>query len=97
MTETLRDILSANRVVPVVVLERIEDTAPLCAALLDGGIRAIEITLRTDAAAACIKEAVRRFPEMTVGAGTVITAVQVAQVLDLGVRFGVSPGATPDL
>ncbi len=95
--KNIRDILSANSVIPVVVLERVEDTAPLCEALLEGGIRAIEITLRTAAAAACIGEAARSFPDMTVGAGTVMTADQVAMVKDLGADFGVSPGATAAL
>lgn len=93
----IRDILSANRVVPVVVLDRVEDTAPLCEALLAGGIGAIEITLRTDAAMAAIGEAAARFGDMIVGAGTLLEAGQVARVVDLGARFGVSPGSTPGL
>ena len=93
----IRTILNANRVVPVVVLERLEDTAPLCEALLAGGIRAIEITLRTSTAMAAVGEAARRFDQMVVGAGTLMTADQMAQVMDLGARFGVSPGSTPAL
>ena len=72
--DDIRDILSANRVVPVVVLDRVQDTAPLCEALLQGGIHAIEVTLRTEAAMAAIGEAAKRFPDMIVGAGTLLNA-----------------------
>jgi len=95
--DDIRDILSANRVVPVVVLDRVQDTAPLCEALLQGGIHAIEVTLRTEAAMAAIGEAAKRFPDMIVGAGTLLNANQITQVMDLGARFGVSPGSTPAL
>ena len=93
----IKDILNANRVVPVVILDRVQDTAPLCEALLQGGIQAIEVTLRTEAAMAAIREAVRRFPDMIVGAGTLLNVDQIKQVMDLGVKFGVSPGSTPAL
>ena len=93
----IRDILNANRVVPVVVLDRVEDTAPLCEALLQGGIQVIEVTLRSEAAMAAIGEAARRFPDMIVGAGTLLDADHVTQVMDLGAQFGVSPGSTPAL
>ena len=93
----IRDILNANRVVPVVDLDRVEDTAPLCEALLQGGIQAIEVTLRSEAAMAAIGEAARRFPDMIVGAGTLLDADHVTQVMDLGAQFGVSPGSTPAL
>ncbi|MDP6895914.1 MAG: bifunctional 4-hydroxy-2-oxoglutarate aldolase/2-dehydro-3-deoxy-phosphogluconate aldolase [Rhodospirillales bacterium] len=95
--DDIRDILNANRVVPVVVLDRIEDTTPLCEALLQGGIQAIEVTLRSEAAMAAIGEAARRFPDMIVGAGTLLDADHVTQVMDLGAQFGVSPGSTPAL
>lgn len=93
----IRDILTANPIVPVVVLDRAEDTAPLCEALMAGGVTAIEITLRTHAAMNCITEAAKRFPDIAVGAGTVMTEAQVAEVRDRGAVFGVSPGATPAL
>ena len=95
--DDIRDILNANRVVPVVVLNRLQDTAPLCEALLQGGIQAIEVTLRTEAAMPAIGEAVRRFPNMIVGAGTLLSADQVTKVMDLGAKFGASPGSTPAL
>ena len=95
--DDIRDILNSNRVVPVVVLDRVEDTAPLCEALLQGGIQVIEVTLRSEAAMAAIGEAARRFPDMIVGAGTLLDADHVTQVMDLGAQFGVSPGSTPAL
>lgn len=91
---TIRDILSANRVIPVVALDRIEDTIPICEALLEGGISIIEITLRTNIALGALREAAQRFPELCVGAGTIVNAEQVSQVIDQGARFGVSPGST---
>jgi len=91
---TIRNILSANRVIPVVTLDRIEDTIPVCEALLEGGILAIEITLRTKIALKALHKAAHSFPELFVGAGTIVKAEQVLQVVDLGAQFGVSPGST---
>ena len=94
---TIKGILSGNRVVPVVTLERTEDIVPICEALLEGGITVIEVTLRTKIAMAAIGEAAKRFPDLAVGAGTLVKPEQVLQVIDLGAQFGVSPGATPAL
>lgn len=93
----LNSVLSGNRLLPVLIIERVEDTAPLCEAILEGGLGAIEITLRTPTALACIAEAAKRFPELNVGAGTVTTPEQVALVKDSGATFGVSPGTTTAL
>ena len=93
----IKNILSGIRVVPVVALERVEYTKPLCTALLEGGITVIEITLRTEKALDCIAEAAASFPEMTVGAGTLLTQSQVAAAMDSGAAFGVSPGMTETL
>ena len=93
----IRKILAANRVVPVVVLEREEDILPLCESLLGGGIKIIEITLRTANALRAISAAVKRFPELTVGAGSIIRVDQISQVVDSGAHFGVTPGTTTAL
>ena len=93
----IRKILAANRVVPVVVLEREEDILPLCESLLGGGIKIIEITLRTANAIRAISAAVKRFPELTVGAGSIIRVDQISQVVDAGAHFGVTPGTTTAL
>ena len=93
----IRKILAANRVVPVVVLEHEEDILPLCESLLGGGIKIIEITLRTANAIRAISAAVKRFPELTVGAGSIIRVDQISQVVDAGAHFGVTPGTTTAL
>ena len=93
----IRKILAANRVVPVVVLEHEEDILPLCESLLGGGIKIIEITLRTANAIRAISAAVKRFPELTVGAGSIIRVDQISQVVDAGAHFGVTPGTTTTL
>ena len=93
----IRDILRTNPVVPVVTLDRIEDTAPVCEALIEGGITVIEFTLRTAIAMKALGEAIKRFPELTVGAGTIVSSEQVTRVADLGAQFGVCPGATSDI
>ena len=93
----IRKILAANRVVPVVVLEHEEDILPLCESLLGGGIKIIEITLRTANALRAISAAVKRFPELTVGAGSIIRVDQISRVVDAGAHFGVTPGTTTAL
>jgi 2-dehydro-3-deoxyphosphogluconate aldolase/(4S)-4-hydroxy-2-oxoglutarate aldolase len=87
-------IIAESRLLPVVVLTNVEDAAPLGDALLDGGLRCVEVTFRTDAAAAAIQTLAKR-PEMLVGAGTVLTRDQVDRAVDAGARFVVSPGFGP--
>jgi 2-dehydro-3-deoxyphosphogluconate aldolase/(4S)-4-hydroxy-2-oxoglutarate aldolase len=87
-------IIAESRLLPVVVLTNAEDAAPLGDALLDGGLRCVEVTFRTDAAAAAIQTLAKR-PEMLVGAGTVLTRDQVDRAVDAGARFVVSPGFGP--
>ena len=82
-------------IVAVVVLDREQDAVPTARALLRGGVSHMEPTLRTEAAPAALQAIVREVPEMTVGAGTVLTAEQVARVTEIGVRFAVAPGFNP--
>lgn len=91
-TSQARELLTACPLVPVVVLERAQDAVPLGEALLAGGITGAEITLRTPAGLDAIAAAGRALPELTVGAGSVLTLEHVDQVLDAGARFVVSPG-----
>lgn len=93
----IQTILSANKIIPVLVLHQLEDTVPLCEAILEGGLNAIEITLRTEVALSCIAEAAKRFPQLTVGAGTLMTPDHVRMAIDSGAGFGVSPGITEKL
>lgn len=87
--------LESNRVVPVVVLKKTEDTVPTLSALKRGGINAAEITFRTECAAEAIALAVREFPDMLIGAGTVTDAAQCEKAYEAGAKFIVSPGFSP--
>ena len=84
-------------VVPVVVLEDTEDALPLAKALCEGGLPCAEVTFRTDAAGESIKIMTEAFPDMLVGAGTVLTAEQVDQAVKAGAKFIVSPGFDPEI
>ncbi|WP_347313321.1 bifunctional 4-hydroxy-2-oxoglutarate aldolase/2-dehydro-3-deoxy-phosphogluconate aldolase [Defluviimonas sp. SAOS-178_SWC] len=83
-------------VVPVLVIERVEDAAPLARALVAGGLPALEVTLRTPAALDAIR-AMAEVPGGMVGAGTLLTPADVKAAKAAGARFGVSPGATDRL
>src|SRR5690349_3213719 len=93
----VEDIVGLAPVIPVVVIDYLEDAVPLATALVRGGLPAIEVTLRTPAALAAIERIVAAVPGAVVGAGTVTTAQQVDEALAAGARFLVSPGATPNL
>ena len=80
------------RLVPVVVLNSVEETLPTMKALIEGGIPVAEITFRTACAAECIKLASDTYPDALVGAGTVINASQCEQAIACGAKFIVSPG-----
>ena len=90
-------VLDLAPVVPVVVLEDAEDAVPLARALVDGGLPAIEVTLRTPAAHEAIRAIATEVPEAVVGAGTVLGAEQVRTAAEAGARFLVSPGWTDTL
>ena len=91
------NILDIAPVVPVVVLDHPDRAVPLARALLDGGVGIIEITLRTNAALPAIEAIAAEVPEMVVGAGTLVTPLQVEAAVAAGARFLVSPGTTPHL
>lgn len=92
--ETMDDILAAGPFVPVIALERAEDAVPLARALVAGGVRLLEVTLRTAAAPEAIKRIIAEVPEAVVGVGTLRNVADVAMVHRLGARFLVSPGTT---
>lgn len=83
--------------IPVVVIEDAARAADLAAALLAGGIKAIEVTLRSEAALKSIEAIARSAPDMLLGAGTVLSPEDVRRCVDAGARFLVSPGSTPRL
>ena len=84
-------------VIPVLSIERGRDAVPLARALYDGGLRVIEVTFRTEAAAASIAAIATEVPQVTVGAGTLLRAADVAAAVSAGAKFLVSPGTTPQL
>ena len=94
---TMHAIMRMGPVIPVVVIEHVSQAMPLADALADGGINVIEITLRSAAALDCIAAIASQHPQMTVGAGTVLTPAQMQAAKDAGATFAVSPGAYPDL
>jgi len=93
----LADLLRSGPVVPVITLERVEDAVPLARALVAGGLRLLEITLRTPAAADAAAAIIRDVPDAIVGIGTVLTPKDLERAQALGARYALSPGATPDL
>jgi 2-dehydro-3-deoxyphosphogluconate aldolase/(4S)-4-hydroxy-2-oxoglutarate aldolase len=93
----IADILKLGPVVPVIVLDEVAHAVPLARALVAGGVRVLEITLRTPAAMDSMRAIKAEVPEAIVGAGTVLTAGQLEEVARLGCAFAVSPGATTRL
>jgi 2-dehydro-3-deoxyphosphogluconate aldolase/(4S)-4-hydroxy-2-oxoglutarate aldolase len=93
----LADLLRSGPVVPVITLERVEDAVPLARALVASGLRLLEITLRTPAAADAAAAIIRDVPDAIVGIGTVLTPNDLERAQALGARYALSPGATPDL
>lgn len=84
-------------VVPVVVLEDVKDARPLAKSLVEGGLPCAEVTFRTEAAAESIRQMAEAYPEMLVGAGTVLTTEQVDEAVAAGAKFIVSPGFDPEI
>lgn len=91
----IADTLSAYRIVPVIQLDRAKNALPLAQALIRGGLPCAEITFRTEAAAASIAAVSAEYPDMFVGAGTILTADQADAAIQAGARFLVSPGFNP--
>ena len=88
--------LASSVVVPVVVLERVEDALPTAQALLAGDVDTMEITFRTPCAADAIRAVAEHCPEMLVGAGTVLNVAQAKLAVQMGAKFIVSPGFDPE-
>ena len=81
----------------MLTIEKVEHAVPLAKALVAGGIRTLEVTLRTDAALDAAKAIIAEVPEAIVGIGTILNPDDLARAMDLGAKFGISPGATPEL
>lgn len=97
MPDTLLTRIASAPIIPVVTLEHPDDAVPLAEALLEGGIRAIEITLRSDAGLAAIQAVASAGLDIALGAGTITTTEALQHCRDAGASFFVSPGATPAL
>lgn len=94
---TIQDVMTTSPVIPVIILEDIDHAVPLARALVAGGLRVLEITLRTAAALESIARMKQAVPEAIVGAGTVLSPEDIARSADAGADFLVSPGSTPAL
>ena len=90
--KTMEQKLEEYGVVPVVVLKNTKDAIPLADALIEGGLSCAEVTFRTEAAEESIRLMSKKYPEMLVGAGTVLTTEQVDRAVKAGAKFIVSPG-----
>jgi 2-dehydro-3-deoxyphosphogluconate aldolase/(4S)-4-hydroxy-2-oxoglutarate aldolase len=97
MSRQMEEKIAELKVVPVVVLEDAKDAAPLAKALCGGGLPCAEVTFRTAAAKDSIKAMSEAYPEMLVGAGTVLTKEQVDSAVEAGAKFIVSPGFDPEI
>ncbi|QWG21662.1 bifunctional 4-hydroxy-2-oxoglutarate aldolase/2-dehydro-3-deoxy-phosphogluconate aldolase [Bradyrhizobium sediminis] len=95
--EKFAALLKSAVVIPVLTIERIEDAVPLAKALVAGGVRVLEVTLRTPVAIEAAKAIMANVPEAVVGIGTILNGDDLARAEDIGARFGISPGATPEL
>jgi 2-dehydro-3-deoxyphosphogluconate aldolase / (4S)-4-hydroxy-2-oxoglutarate aldolase len=95
--EELAALFEQATIIPVLTIERLEDAVPLAKALVAGGVRTLEITLRTPVAIESAKAIMADVPDAVVGIGTILNADDLARAEGIGARFGISPGATPDL
>ena len=93
MMNTL-ELASHGPVIPVIVINRLEDAVPMAQALVDGGVRVLEVTLRTPIALQCMEAIARAVPGAILGAGTVRSAADAQAAKDVGCTFAVSPGYT---
>jgi len=96
MMNTL-ELASHGPVIPVIVLNRLDDAVPMARALVDGGVRVLEVTLRTPIALQCIEAIARAVPDAIVGAGTIRSADDARAAKDAGCTFAVSPGYTSQI
>ena len=94
---SVREILAISPVMPVIVLDRVDDAVPLANALVSGGIRVLEVTMRTPAALDGVRAVCAAVPDAIVGVGTIVSIADMDAAQAAGAKFGVSPGATPEL
>lgn len=95
--KTIEELFFEYAVVPVVVLDEAKDALPLAKALTEGGLACAEVTFRTEAAEESIRLMTKEYPDMLVGAGTVLNVEQVDHAVSAGAKFIVSPGFDPEI
>jgi 2-dehydro-3-deoxyphosphogluconate aldolase/(4S)-4-hydroxy-2-oxoglutarate aldolase len=92
-----KDIFAAGPIVPVLVINKVEEALPIAEALLAADVKVLEVTLRTPAALDVINTIAKELPEAIIGSGTVTNRQQLQQSYDAGAKFAISPGLTKDL
>ena len=95
--ERLADLVRSAIVIPVLTIERLGHAVPLARALVAGGVRMLEVTLRTPVALEAAKAMIAEVPEAVVGIGTILSPDDLKRTEAVGAKFGISPGATPEL
>ncbi|TQV89691.1 bifunctional 4-hydroxy-2-oxoglutarate aldolase/2-dehydro-3-deoxy-phosphogluconate aldolase [Aliikangiella coralliicola] len=96
MTDMI-DILKRGPVIPVIVIDRLSDALPLASALVEGGLKVLEVTLRTSVAIEAVSQIKQAFPDVAVGTGTVTDMSTLRASIEVGADFMVSPGVTSSL
>jgi 2-dehydro-3-deoxyphosphogluconate aldolase/(4S)-4-hydroxy-2-oxoglutarate aldolase len=94
---TVLELMRSGPVIPVIVIDNVDDAVPLAKALVAGGVRVLEVTLRTAPALQAIRAIAREVEGAIVGVGTITSVEDFARSIEAGARFGVSPGLTPAL
>ncbi len=92
-----KDLFAMGPIVPVLVIDRVEDALPIAEALLAADVKVLEVTLRTPSALDVISAIAKELPEAVIGSGTVTNRQQLQQSIDAGAKFAISPGLTKDL
>ena len=97
MTVSIKEVMTTSPVMPVMVINHLESAVPLAKALVEGGLKVLEITLRTPVALDAIRAIKAEVPGAIVGAGTIINVATLHHAIDAGAQFIVSPGVTENL
>jgi 2-dehydro-3-deoxyphosphogluconate aldolase/(4S)-4-hydroxy-2-oxoglutarate aldolase len=96
-SEFVAEKLKACRIIPVLVVNTVDEGVRICEILQKAGLPSAEITFRTSAAEGTIREVTKRFPDMTAGAGTILNTVDLQKAADAGAKFAVAPGCNPKI
>ncbi len=94
---SVEQVMQASPIMPVIVIDRLQDAVPLAKALLAGGINVLEVTLRTEVALQAVEVIAAEVEDAIVGVGTVSNAGQLQHAMKAGAQFAISPGVTPSL